>query len=114
MKKILVVALLAFALNVRAQQSGTVPVHVEVNSEAKDLADGYARASAKLTRPPITLALQKEGVLRIIEDVRSVQSAQGVIIIEVGKGLIYVINPKDVVYITDGSKIPVAKTDATK
>jgi len=43
--------------------------------------------------------------MRVLEDVKGVRAAEGVLVIEVGRGLIYVINPKDVVYLTDGPQI---------
>jgi hypothetical protein len=76
-----------------------------VESEAKDLANGYALAFSQLSRPPLTLALQKEGVMRVLEDVKSVRATEGVLVVEVGRGLIYVINPNDIVYLTDGPQI---------
>ncbi len=81
------------------------PVHVSVDSEAKDLATGYALAFTQLSRPPLTLTFQKDGVLRVLEDVKQVRAAGGVLVVEVGRGLIYAINPKDVVYLTDGPQI---------
>ena len=83
----------------------TSSVHVLVDSEAKELAAGYATAFTQLSRPPLTITLQKEGVLRVLEDVKQVRAADGVLVIEVGRGLIYVINPRDVVYLTDGPQI---------
>jgi len=74
-------------------------------SEAKDLATGYAFAFTQLSRPPLTLAFQKEGTMRVLEDVKGVRAAEGVLVVEVGRGLIYVINPKDVVYLTDGPQV---------
>ena len=93
----------AFAQTQSAPASA--PVHVTVDSEAKDLANGYALAFTQLSRPPLTITFQKEGVLRVLEDVKQVRAAGGVLVVEVGRGLIYVINPKDVVYLTDGPQI---------
>jgi len=93
----------AFAQTQSAASS--TPVHVTVDSEAKDLANGYALAFTQLSRPPLTITFQKEGVLRVLEDVKQVRAAGGVLVVEVGRGLIYVINPKDVVYLTDGPQI---------
>ena len=50
----------------------TSSVHVLVDSEAKELAAGYATAFTQLSRPPLTITLQKEGVLRVLEDVKQV------------------------------------------
>jgi hypothetical protein len=94
----------AFA-QTQSASSSSAPVHVTVDSEAKDLANGYALAFTQLSRPPLTITFQKEGVLRVLEDVKQVRAAGGVLVVEVGRGLIYVINPKDVVYLTDGPQI---------
>jgi hypothetical protein len=86
-------------------QTAPAPFHVTVDSEAKELASGYALAFTQLSRPPLSITFQKEGVLRVLEDVKQVRAAGGVLVVEVGRGLIYVINPKDVVYLTDGPQI---------
>jgi hypothetical protein len=103
---VLLLSLFASATFVNGQQSSAPPpVNITVQSEAKDLARGYAKASTELSRPPVTLALQKDGVVRVLEDVRQVHDSEGVLVVEVGKGIIYLINPKDVLYITDGYQI---------
>ena len=95
----------AFAQSHTQAPTPSAPAQIMVESEAKDLANGYALAFSQLSRPPLTLAFQKEGVLRILEDVKAVRAAEGVLVIEVGRGLIYVINPTDIVYLTDGPQI---------
>ena len=106
MPKYIILSVLLLAISAEAQPTTSAPVaSISVTSDAKDLAEGYAKAASRLSRPPITLALQKEGVARIIEDVQSIKASEGVLVIEAGKGLIYLINPRDVVYITDGSKL---------
>jgi len=92
------------ATGARAQSQNS-PVQVSVESESKDLAKGYALAFAQLSRPPLTMAFQKEGVMRVLEDVKQVRAAEGVLVVEVGRGLLYVVNPKDVVYLTDGPQL---------
>lgn len=96
------------------QPAATGPIHINVDSEAKDLAQGFAQASGKLTRPPVSLAFQKEGTVWVLDDVKSIQNVEGVLLVEVGKGLLYVINPKDVVYVTDGSKLAPTKAEGRK
>ncbi len=106
LKYLTIVGALFVASGAYAQSSGsTGAVHVTVDSEVKNLAQGYARAAGRLSRPPIKLAFQKEGVTLVLEDVRTVQDVEGVLAVEVSKGFIYLINPKDVVYITDGAKL---------
>ena len=100
-----VLATHAFAQSHTQTSAPAAPAQLAVESEAKDLANGYAQAFSQLSRPPLTLAFQKEGVMRVLEDVKSVRAAEGVLVVEVGRGLIYVINPKDVVYLTDGPQI---------
>lgn len=101
-------SLLAFAVGFAASafaQAPTAPVQVSVESESKDLAKGYAAAFSQLSRPPLTIAFQKEGILRVLEDVKQVRASEGVLVIEVGRGLLYIVNPKDVVYLTDGPQL---------
>jgi len=86
-------------------QSQPADKEVIVQSEVKDLARGYALAFSQLSRPPLTLVCQREGQQRVLEDVKSVRAAEGVLVVEVGRGLIYVINAKDVLYLTDGGKL---------
>jgi len=43
--------------------------------------------------------------LRVLEDVKQVRASEGVLVIEVGRGLLYIVNPKDVVYLTDGPQL---------
>lgn len=93
----------AFAQNAASTQPP--PVNVVVESEARSLAIGYEAAFKQLSRPPLTIAFQKEGVLHILEDVKQVRASGGVVLAEVGRGLIYVINPKDIVYLTDGPQL---------
>lgn len=78
---------------------------IVIQSEAKDLARGYALAFSQLSRPPLTLVFQREGQQRVLEDVKAVRAAEGVLVVEVGRGLIYVISAKDVLYLTDGGKL---------
>jgi hypothetical protein len=104
MKTIAVFCLLASAPALHAQSTSQVPQHVNVtvNSEATDLARGFAEAYAALSHTPVSLGIMREGTLRVLDDVRGVKSSKGVIIVEVGRGLTYILNPKDVVFITDG------------
>ena len=88
-----------------SMQPGAQSMHVTLESEYKDLARGYAKASAQLTKPPVTLAFKREGTTFILEDVRTVRDSDGALVVEVGKGVIYLINPRDVLYITDGSQL---------
>lgn len=88
-----------------SSQSQQAEREIVVQSEVKDLARGYALAFSQLSRPPLTLVFQREGQQRVLEDVKGVRAAEGVLVVEVGRGLIYVINAKDVLYLTDGGKL---------
>jgi hypothetical protein len=93
----------AFAQSSTAPQPP--PVNVVVESEARSQALGYELAFKQLSRPPLTIVFEKEGTVRVLEDVKQVRAAAGVVLVEVGRGLIYVINPKDIIYLTDGPQI---------
>ena len=78
------------------------PIDIKVESESVSLARGYADAFKDL-RTPISLTLQRGERLFLIEDVRDVQAYGGAIRVTVGRGTtFYLLNPKDVVAITDG------------
>ena len=77
-------------------------VSVTVESDARLLAKGYAQSFGTLLRPPFTLTLQRGEKVFVLEDVRGVKEAGGILVVEVGRGLTYMINAKDVLAITDG------------
>ncbi len=83
-------------------------VRVTVASESKDLAKGFEAAFTGMTRPPISLVMIRDGKMFVIEDVGGVKALDGALRVEVGKGLTYIVNPRDVLCITDG-KVPVEK-----
>jgi hypothetical protein len=98
-----------------AQPSPNSPrVDVSVESEARELSRGYAQAFSSLTRPPITMAVQKGGAIFYLEDVKSLRDSNGVLIAEVGRGMIYLINARDILYVTDGKPVQVTKDAAAK
>lgn len=105
MKTITLLLLLAALLGARlAAAPATSPdVNLTIPSEARELARGYAQAFASLTRTPVTLSFGREGSARILEDVRSVKDAAGVLIVSLGSGLTYVISARDVLFMTDGN-----------
>ncbi len=96
---------LAFVLAVSAyaqpQQSSTL-AQASFDTEAKDLARSYAKAFGQLSRTPLTIAFQKDGILRMLDDVKKVREADGVLVVEVSRGMLFIINPKDIVYISEG------------
>ena len=84
--------------------SGGDPLAV-VESENRMLARAYVQAFGSLVRPPFTLTLQKENVGYVLEDVRGIKDVGGILIVEVGRGFNYVVNPKDIVAISDGPAV---------
>ncbi len=110
MNKLLLASLVCFTCVpafVAAQSSSDAtppPVNVIVPSEARELALGYAAAFAQIKGLPVHLTLQKEGKSYTLTDVKSLKAAGGVLVVETGRGLTYLVNAKDVVWITDVSE----------
>lgn len=96
-----------FAQN-RSSQPQPVDSSVVVESENRLLARSYVQAFSVLIRPPFTLTMQKENVGYVLEDVRGVKEVGGLLVVEVGRGFNYIVNPKDIVAIADG---PAVKAD---
>jgi hypothetical protein len=86
-----------------ANQQVQPPVFIE--SENKLLTRAYVQAFGALVRPPFTLTMQRENIMYVIEDVRGVKDVGGLLVVEVGRGFNYVVNPKDIVAISDGPAI---------
>jgi len=84
-----------------ASDSGSPAVNVTVTSESKELAAGFAQAFTRLRHVPFHVQLQREGKTILINDIRTVTAASAVLLLETGKGLLYVVNPKDVVWFSD-------------
>ena len=109
MNKLLLASLVCFTCVpafVAAQSSTEAtppPVNVVVTSEARELAFGYAEAFSQIKSLPVHLILQKEGKSYTLTDVKSVKARGGVLVVETGRSLTYLVNAKDVVWITDVS-----------
>jgi hypothetical protein len=89
-----------------AQGSQATPVTpVVIESENKLLSRSYVQAFGVLVRPPFTLTMQRENIMYVLEDVRGVKEAGGLLVVEVGRGFNYIVNPKDVVAISDGPAV---------
>ena len=108
-KYAILAALLAAGLSARADTAVSAPstMQVTVQSDIKDLARSYATAFASLTNTPFTLVMQKEGITREIEDVKTVKASDGALIVTTGKNLTYIVNPLDVIYLTEGRPLKV-------
>ncbi|MGC4072715.1 MAG: hypothetical protein QM760_09380 [Nibricoccus sp.] len=113
MKNKLLVSSLLFlsaATGVFAQnQTRATPVQVDptvvVEAEGRLLARSYVQSFTTLIRPPFTLTMQRENICYVLEDVRTLREAGPLLIVEVGRGNNYVVNPKDIVAISDGPAI---------
>jgi hypothetical protein len=104
MKTITTVLFLAAAVTGLAQTAppgGQPPINVRVATEIEELARGYAAAFASITRTPVYLIHSRDEITTILVSIKSVKASTGVLIIETDKGLTYILNPRDVVMITD-------------
>jgi hypothetical protein len=88
----------------RATQVPVDPT-VIVESENRLLARSYVQSFGGLIRPPFTLTMQRENICYVLEDVRTLKESGALLIVEVGRGFNYVVNPKDIVAISDGPAI---------
>jgi len=90
-------------------QNRTTPVQVEsavvVESENRLLVRAYVQGFGTLIRPPFTLTMQRENICYVLEDVRALKESGALLIVEVGRGYNYIVNPKDIVAISDGPAI---------
>ena len=84
-----------------AQRQGE-PVVVSGIDQGTELAKSFSRAFQAIQQVPVTLLLQhRDGERKTIQDVRKVAAQGAVLIVTDGAGAIYVVNPRDVVWITD-------------
>ena len=86
----------------QAMDSGPLrPASVEVRTEVEELARGYAAAFAGITRTPVYLIHSRDDTSTVLVSIRSVKAVGGVLVVQDERGLTYIMNPKDVVMITD-------------
>lgn len=106
MKSLAVAAALFATARVCALDSnGPVNVTVVQETDLKQLAQGYAQAYTSLSRL-VTLVMQRDGQQSTLTGVRSIKAQGAVLVVEVGRGALYLINPRDVVYISDDTANP--------
>ncbi|HTX65021.1 MAG TPA: hypothetical protein VMD31_04565 [Opitutaceae bacterium] len=77
------------------------PVNVRLDTEVEQLARGYAAAFSAITHTPIYLIHTRDDTTTVLVSLRSVRAVDGVLVVQDEKNLTYVINPRDVVMITD-------------
>lgn len=85
----------------QAASAAAQPVNVRIDSEAEQLARGYAAAFASITHTPVYLIHSRDDTTTVLVSIRSVRAVDGVLVVQDEKNLTYVINPRDVVMITD-------------
>jgi trehalose-6-phosphate synthase len=100
MKTITTVLFLAAAVTALGQTTQP-PVNVRISTEVEELARGYAAAFSGMTHTPIYLIHSRDDNTTVLVSLRSVKAVAGVLIVQDEKGLTYVLNPRDVVMITD-------------
>jgi hypothetical protein len=104
MKTITIVSFLflaGLAFGQPGDQGAGQPLTVRLESEVEQLARGYAAAFTGITHTPIYLNLRREGATVTLVSIRSMKAVAGVLVVETDKGLTYVLNPKDIVSLTD-------------
>ncbi len=104
MKTITTLLFLAAAVTAWGQpapQGAQPPVNVRISTEVEELARGYAAAFSNITHTPIYLIHSRDDNTTVLVSLRSVKAVAGVLVVQDEKGLTYVINPRDVVMITD-------------
>lgn len=105
MKKLLVLAslLLVGPFTPAATTDAPSPVfNVRMKGENEELAEGYAKAFSSLRSVPFHVLLSREvGEPLVIPDIKRVSASGAVLVLETGKGLVYVVRPKDIMWFSD-------------
>ncbi len=78
---------------------------ITVSNEITDLASGYAKAFQALSRQPISIVLRRGDKTVILKDVSNIKNFGGSLLIEIRAGLSYIVNPRDVIVITDDTRV---------
>lgn len=76
--------------------------------ELQALAEGYAAAFPRLYQAnTLTLVMKRDGRTIVLKDVRKLEAVSGVLIVSVGStNDKFVINPRDIVFLTDATRHP--------
>lgn len=108
MKNPRLILLLSLALLIPSSRALAEAPLIDAQPEVKALAQGYALAFQKLYQSnTINLVVRREGKAFILKDVRKVEAAEGVLIVSLGAlNDKFVINPRDVLYLTDSARLP--------
>ena len=91
-------------------QYGDVPVapkvDVTVNSEVFSLANGYALAFSAMSANRVIIYIRTEERIQKFESIRNVTSLGGVVLIEMRDNSTIVIDPRKIVFMTEGTVKP--------
>lgn len=74
---------------------------IEVRSEVEDLAAGFAAGFKSIGSVPVYLTHVRGDKVTVIVSVKAVAAARGVLIVTLDSGQTYLLNPLDVVSISD-------------
>lgn len=103
MKTLLPLLLVCAASPSFAQRSEPppAPAGVVVRSEAADLAAGFAAAFQSFASRPVFLVFERNGRTTVLMAVKSVEAAGGTVVVRLESRVVYVLNPRDIVMISD-------------
>ena len=102
MKKIITAAVVLFCSTLTLNAADQSPtVNLSTKDPNQELASGFAAAFGAIRNVPIHLAMIRDGKSVVLADVRKVTAIGAVLVIENGKGQIYIINPRDVLWVSD-------------
>lgn len=104
MKPTLLALLLAGTAVAVGQPTYQVPApraEVQINTEVGELARGYAAALSRIHHTPIYMTLRQGGNIVTLVSIKSLKAVDGVLVVELDTGPKYIINPKDIITITD-------------
>ncbi|HEY0946297.1 MAG TPA: hypothetical protein VGD81_13560 [Opitutaceae bacterium] len=115
MKKYLLAIVVLFAGTSYAQRSsgdGSSPVfNLRMKGENEELAEGYAKAFSSLRSVPVHVLIGREGgEPTVIADIKRVSASGAVLVLETGRGLVYVVRPKDILWFSDAAPNKVVST----
>lgn len=99
---LLVSAALAFSPAAAPAQSSESAVELQA------LAEGYATAFPRLYQTnTLTLVMKRDGRTIVLKDVRKLEAVGGVLVVSVGStNDKFIINPRDIVFLTDAARHP--------
>lgn len=94
----------AFAGFAQAADPGpSRPSDVQASTEVAELARGYAAAFAGIAHSPVYLIHSRDETSTVLAGIKSVKAVEGVLVVRDERGMTYVMNPRDVVMITDAA-----------